>query len=219
MSTFRLAQIRPSPGRLRIKPKARKLGTKAKVSDIIRRQAHAPDGFKVISVDRITHSVEKRAGGALYSEKAGSMTISRSSLGSMSMFGMRRASGARASWVRSRRWRPRRSALAQTAPAPDKVVATVNGAPIKESDLKIAEQDIGSQLPIRFPRLRGRDYLDPIHGRSEARCAGSRGRRSFRTRPISRERVEYFREKILLDDLMLKEGDEGRHARSAQEAL
>ena len=42
--------------------------------------------------------------------------------------------------------------------AQDKVVATVDGAPIKESDLVIAEQDLGSQLQS-VPEAAKRDYL------------------------------------------------------------
>ena len=108
-------------------------------------------------------------------------------------------------------------ALAQTPPAPDKVVATVNGAPIKESDLVIAEQDIGSQLQS-VPDASRRDYL--IRFMADLKLGAQAAEQAkLQDAPDFAQRVEYFRDKILLDDLMLKEGDEGRYARSAQEAL
>ena len=96
------------------------------------------------------------------------------------------------------------SALAQTAPAPDKVVATVNGAPIKESDLTIAEQDIGGQLQS-VPEASRRDYL--IQFMADLKLGAQAAEEAkLQDAPDFAQRVEYFREKILLDDLMLKEG-------------
>jgi len=99
-------------------------------------------------------------------------------------------------------------ALAQTAPAPapspDKIVATVNGAPIKESDLVIAEQDIGSQLQS-VPEASRRDYL--IRFMADLKLGAQAAEQSkLQDAPDFAQRVEYFRDKILLDDLMLKEG-------------
>jgi peptidyl-prolyl cis-trans isomerase C len=49
--------------------------------------------------------------------------------------------------------------LAATAQAPaDPVVARVNGTEVRESDLKAAEEDIGSQLPPMAPEAK-KDYL------------------------------------------------------------
>lgn len=97
-------------------------------------------------------------------------------------------------------------ALAQTppAPAPDKVVATVNGAPIKESDLVIAEQDIGGQLQS-VPEASRRDYL--IRFMADLKLGAQAAEQAkLQDAPDFSQRVEYFRDKILLDDLMLKEG-------------
>ena len=97
------------------------------------------------------------------------------------------------------------AALAQNAPAPpDKVVATVNGAPIKESDLTIAEQDIGSQLQS-VPEASKRDYL--IRFVADLKLGAQAAEQAkLQDAPDFAQRVEYFRDKILLDDLMFKEG-------------
>ncbi|MBV9568647.1 MAG: peptidylprolyl isomerase, partial [Hyphomicrobiales bacterium] len=96
-------------------------------------------------------------------------------------------------------------ALAQDTPAaPDKVVATVNGAPIKESDLTIAEQDIGSQLQS-VPEASKRDYL--IRFMADLKLGAQAAEQAkLQDAPDFARRVEYFRDKILLDDLMFKEG-------------
>ncbi|SDR60895.1 peptidyl-prolyl cis-trans isomerase C [Rhizobiales bacterium GAS113] len=88
--------------------------------------------------------------------------------------------------------------------APDKVVATVNGAPIKDSDLVIAEQDLGSQLQS-VPEAAKRDYLirflaDLKLGAQAAEAA------KLQDTPDFAARMQYYRDKILLDDLMVKEG-------------
>jgi peptidyl-prolyl cis-trans isomerase C len=93
---------------------------------------------------------------------------------------------------------------AQDAAQPDKVVATVNGVPIKESDLVLAEQDVGSQLQS-VPGPAKRDYLirfmaDLILGAQAAEEA------KLQDSPDFAHRLQYFRNKILLDDLMLHEG-------------
>jgi peptidyl-prolyl cis-trans isomerase C len=120
----------------------------------------------------------------------------------MSFFGMRSALGA--AGVLGALALVVSSALAQTAPAPDKVVATVNGAPIKESDLTIAEQDIGGQLQS-VPEASRRDYL--IRFMADLKLGAQAAEEAkLQDAPDFAQRVEYFREKILLDDLMLKEG-------------
>jgi len=87
--------------------------------------------------------------------------------------------------------------------AQDKVVATVDGAPIKESDLVIAEQDLGSQLQS-VPEAAKRDYLirflaDLKIGAKAAEDA------KLQDTPDFAARLQYYRDKILLDDLMVKE--------------
>ena len=96
------------------------------------------------------------------------------------------------------------SSHAQDAAQADKVVATVNGVPIKESDLVLAEQDVGSQLQS-VPGPAKRDYLirfmaDLILGAQAAEEA------KLQDSPDFAHRLQYFRSKILLDDLMVKEG-------------
>ena len=108
-------------------------------------------------------------------------------------------------------------ALAQTAPAPDTVVATVNGAPIKESDLTIAEQDIGSQLQS-VPEASRRDYL--IRFVADLKLGAQAAEQAkLQDAPDFPQRVEYFREKILLDDLMLKEGTKAHTPKRARSSM
>jgi peptidyl-prolyl cis-trans isomerase C len=122
----------------------------------------------------------------------------------MSFFGMRRALGAVSVLGALVLVGTSAPALAQSAPAPDKLVATVNGAPIKESDLTIAEQDIGSQLQS-VPEASRRDYL--IRFMADLKLGAQAAEEAkLQDAPDFAQRVEYFREKILLDDLMLKEG-------------
>jgi peptidyl-prolyl cis-trans isomerase C len=122
----------------------------------------------------------------------------------MSFFGMSRALGAGNVLGALALFGTSALALAQTAPAPDTVVATVNGAPIKESDLTIAEQDIGSQLQS-VPEASRRDYL--IRFVADLKLGAQAAEQAkLQDAPDFPQRVEYFREKILLDDLMLKEG-------------
>ena len=114
----------------------------------------------------------------------------------------RRASSARIR--RSRSNRQHRLAAQKDAAAPDKVVATVNGVPIKESDLGIAELDLGSQLQS-VPEGAKRDYLirfmaDLMLG------AGAAEEARLQDTPDFVQRLRYYRNKILLDDLMVKEG-------------
>ena len=93
---------------------------------------------------------------------------------------------------------------AAAAPDPAKVVATVDGAPITQGDLTIAEQDLGSQLQ-QIPEAARHDYLvgfvaDLKLGAKAAEAA------KLQDDPDFPKRLEYFREKILLDDLMFREG-------------
>jgi peptidyl-prolyl cis-trans isomerase C len=93
---------------------------------------------------------------------------------------------------------------AEDAAQPDKVVATVNGVPITASDLALAEQDVGGQLQS-VPAPAKRDYLirfmaDLILGAQAAEEA------KLQDSPDFAHRLQYFRNKILLDDLMLREG-------------
>src|SRR5262249_37297585 len=89
--------------------------------------------------------------------------------------------------------------------ASDKVVATINVIPIKQAELTSAETDIGSQLhPV--PEDAKHDYLvrflaDLKLGAKAAEDA------KLQDTPDFASRLEYYRDKILLDDLMVKEGE------------
>ncbi|MFI5013422.1 MAG: peptidylprolyl isomerase [Hyphomicrobiales bacterium] len=95
-------------------------------------------------------------------------------------------------------------ALAEDAGDPDKVVATVNGAPIKGSDLTIAEQDLGSQLQS-VPESARRDYL--IRYLADLKLGAQAAEEAkLQDSPDFAQRLQYYRDKLLLDDLMVKEG-------------
>jgi peptidyl-prolyl cis-trans isomerase C len=95
-------------------------------------------------------------------------------------------------------------ALAADTPAPDTVVATVNGQPIIEGDLAIAEQDLGSQLQS-VPDASKHDYLVAFLA-DLASGAQAAEEQKLQDTPDFARRLAYFRAKILLDDLMFREG-------------
>jgi peptidyl-prolyl cis-trans isomerase C len=94
--------------------------------------------------------------------------------------------------------------LAADTPAPDTVVATVNGQPIIEGDLAIAEQDLGSQLQS-VPDASKHDYLVAFLA-DLAAGAQAAEEQKLQDSPDFARRLAYFRAKILLDDLMFREG-------------
>jgi peptidyl-prolyl cis-trans isomerase C len=91
-------------------------------------------------------------------------------------------------------------ATAQTA-APDPVVAKVNGAEIRQSDLKIAEDDIGGSLPQGTSPEAKREYLityltDMIVLAQDAEVQGMSGNDEFK------RRFQMSRNKTLMEMLL-----------------
>jgi len=83
------------------------------------------------------------------------------------------------------------------AAAEDKVVANVNGAPITEQDLKLAEMDIGSELG-RMPAAQRRratlEYLIQVHLLADAAKA-----EKLQDGAAFKKRLDYFRQRALRD--------------------
>jgi peptidyl-prolyl cis-trans isomerase C len=98
------------------------------------------------------------------------------------------------------------SPLAQAAdtPASDTVIATVNGQPINEGDLAIAEQDLAGQMQS-VPEASKHDYLVAFLADLAAGSQAAEEQKLQDTPDFAR-RLAYFRAKILLDDLMFREG-------------
>jgi peptidyl-prolyl cis-trans isomerase C len=86
----------------------------------------------------------------------------------------------------------------------DKTVARVNGIAITEQDLVIATEDLGERLPATLQDAQKRDYLigylvDLKIGAKAAEDA------KMDKAPDFARRLSYFREKVLLDELLSQE--------------
>ncbi len=93
------------------------------------------------------------------------------------------------------------SAAAARAQAPDPVIAKVNGAEIRQSDLAIAEEDIGGSLPAGVTGDAKREYLtayliDMIVIAQDAELQGMSGSDDFK------RRFAMMRSKVLMDLLL-----------------
>jgi len=86
---------------------------------------------------------------------------------------------------------------AQPAMAKDKVLANVNGTPITEADLKLAEMDIGAELG-RMPEMQRRratlEYLIQVRLLSTAARKDK-----LESGEAYKKRIDYFRERALRD--------------------
>lgn len=92
---------------------------------------------------------------------------------------------------------PAPSAIAQTA---DPVLARVDGTEIRQSDLELAESDIGSSLPTASPEKRREallTYLIDI-----AIIAKAAERRKLEQEPGFDRRVAFARQKVLMEALL-----------------
>lgn len=95
------------------------------------------------------------------------------------------------------------SAQAQTA-ASDKPVARVDGLPITENDMKLAVEDLADRLPQGASDEQKRDYVigyltDLKLGAKAAEAA------KIGDTPEFKARIDYFRQKILLDEYLARE--------------
>jgi peptidyl-prolyl cis-trans isomerase C len=93
------------------------------------------------------------------------------------------------------------SAAAARAQAPDPVIAKVNGAEIRQSDLAIAEEDIGGSLPAGVTGDAKREYLtayliDMIVIAQDAELQGMSGSDDFK------RRFAMMRSKVLMELLL-----------------
>lgn len=86
----------------------------------------------------------------------------------------------------------------------DKPVARVNGVTVTEKDLAIASEDLGDRLPAGMQDAQRRDYLisfviDLKLGAKAAEAA------KLHETPDFTRRVAYFRDKVLLDEMLSRE--------------
>ena len=109
-------------------------------------------------------------------------------------------------------------ACAAQAQAPDPVVAKVNGVEIRQSDLAIAEEDIGGSLPPNITGDAKREYLityltDMILIAQDAEVQGMSATDEFK------RRFQMMRSKVLMELLLRQIGAEGRHRRGDAQGL
>lgn len=112
--------------------------------------------------------------------------------------------------MRSLRFRPVLCAalLALALPASaqeNKVLARVDGAPITEKDVSVALEDMGERLPRGLDDAQKRSYaidflIDLKIGARAAEAA------KLGETPDFARRIAYYREKLLLDDFLMREG-------------
>jgi peptidyl-prolyl cis-trans isomerase C len=96
------------------------------------------------------------------------------------------------------------AALAQGDRTPDKAVAKVDGITITEGDIAVALDDIGARIPPGTPEAQRREYvigfmIDLRLGARAAEAAKVGEGAEFA------RRLAYYRDKVLLDELMSRE--------------
>jgi peptidyl-prolyl cis-trans isomerase C len=108
------------------------------------------------------------------------------------------------------------SAFATFAQAPDPVVARVNGVEIHQSDLAMAEEDIGQNLPQQGGEDAKRDYLVSYLSDMILLAQAAEERR-LQDDPDFKRRAALARNKVLMEALLQNEGkksltDQALHA-------
>ena len=108
------------------------------------------------------------------------------------------------------------SAFATFAQAPDPVVARVNGVEIHQSDLAMAEEDIGQNLPQQGGEDAKRDYLVSYLSDMILLAQAAEERR-MQDDPDFKRRAALARNKVLMEALLQNEGkksltDQALHA-------
>ena len=96
------------------------------------------------------------------------------------------------------------SALAARAQAPDPVVAKVNGIEIHQSDLTLAEEDVGQNLPQGGPDAK-RDYLVSYLSDMILLAQAAEERR-LQDDPDFKRHAAFARNKVLMETLLQNEG-------------
>jgi len=89
------------------------------------------------------------------------------------------------------------------AQADDPVVATVNGTPIKQSDLAMAEEDLGSNIPQMTPEAK-RDYLITFVGDMVLVSKAAEAKKLADGEDFKRK-LAYARTKLLMEQLLQSE--------------
>ena len=107
----------------------------------------------------------------------------------------------------------RRRRLAADAQAPDPVVAKVNGVEIHQSDLALAEEDIGQQPAAAAPRTPSATTSSAIVDRHDPARARRPRQKAWTTTPTSSAALAFARNKALMEALLQDEAQEGGHRR------
>lgn len=94
-------------------------------------------------------------------------------------------------------------ANAQAPAATDKPVAKIDGVDIRESDLAVAADDLGSQVQ-QMPEAQKRDYLVGYLADLKAGARAAEAEKLGETADFKR-RLAYMRDKLLIDELLLRE--------------
>ncbi|MFG1364818.1 peptidylprolyl isomerase [Xanthobacter versatilis] len=95
-------------------------------------------------------------------------------------------------------------AATQAAPAPDTVVATVNGTPIRQSDVTIALEDIGAGLPPQLQGAQREEYVLSFLTDMTLLAKAAEAQKLDQS-PDFQQRIAYARTKALMETLMTQE--------------
>lgn len=95
-------------------------------------------------------------------------------------------------------------AAAQAAPGPDTVVATVNGTPIRQSEVNIALEDIGAGLPPQLQGPQREEYVLSFLTDMTLLAKAAEAQKLDQT-PDFQQRLAYARTKALMETLMTQE--------------
>ncbi|TCT06025.1 peptidylprolyl isomerase [Aquabacter spiritensis] len=102
--------------------------------------------------------------------------------------------------------KPAAPAAANPAAAADPVVATVNGQPIRASELALAEEDIGPGLPPQVQPDQRRDYVLSFLTDMTLLAQAAQAQKLDQS-PAFQQRLAYARTKALMEALMMAEAE------------
>ncbi len=111
-------------------------------------------------------------------------------------------------------------ALAQTAPAADpkaadKVLARVDGQPITQGDVDVAIEDLGDRLPRGLNPDQRRSYVVDFLVDLKIGAKAAEAAKLAETPDFAR-RLTYFRQKLLMDDFLMREATKTVSAEAAR---
>ncbi|WP_342360404.1 peptidylprolyl isomerase [Terrarubrum flagellatum] len=96
---------------------------------------------------------------------------------------------------------PAQPAPAPAQPGPDTVIARVDGQPITQQDVAIAEDDLGGQLPQQMTPEQRHDYI--VNYLTDLKIASKEATaQGLQNSPDYKARIAYFQNKTLVDELL-----------------